>query len=154
MTSTFSLQNSVAFALLHFVLQCQIYLFLQVSLDFLLFITVPYDEKGIFLCVCVCVLVLEGLVSLHRAIQLQDLWHQWLGHRLEFFIIIQVWWGQQINKIIAIENVVCSLQLPGEGDISHHAGPHQSWSVSRSNRENTGARAFFVVFKERQGQAR
>ena len=48
MTSTFSLQNSVAFALLYFVLQCQIYLFLQVSLDFLLFIPVPYDEKGIF----------------------------------------------------------------------------------------------------------
>ena len=28
------------------------------------------------------VLVLEGLVGLHRTIQLQFLWHSWLGHRL------------------------------------------------------------------------
>ena len=31
---------------------------------------------------CVCVIVLEGLVDLHRTIQLQLLQHQWLGHRL------------------------------------------------------------------------
>ena len=29
-----------------------------------------------------CVLVLEGLVDLHRTIQLQLLQHYWLGHRL------------------------------------------------------------------------
>ena len=28
-------------------------------------------------------LILEGLVGLHRTIQLQLLWHQWLEHRLE-----------------------------------------------------------------------
>ena len=38
----------LAFALLHFVLQGETCLLLQVSLDFLLFIPVPYDEKDIF----------------------------------------------------------------------------------------------------------
>ena len=72
MTSTFSLQNSVAFALLHFVLQHQHCLFLQVSLDFLLFISVRLMKRDFFFFL---VLVLEGIVSIHRAIQLQDLWH-------------------------------------------------------------------------------
>ena len=57
----------LAFALLHFVLQGQICLLLQVSLDFLLFILVPYNEKDIFF----GVLVLKGLVGLHRTFQLQ-----------------------------------------------------------------------------------
>ena len=34
-----------------------------------------------------CVLVLEGLVGLHRTIQLQLLQHHWLGHRLGFYDI-------------------------------------------------------------------
>ena len=38
----------------------------------------PYDEKDIFW----GVLVLEGLVGIHRTIQLQFLQHYWLGHRL------------------------------------------------------------------------
>ena len=38
----------LAFALLHFVLQGQICLLLQVSVDFLLSILVPYNEKDIF----------------------------------------------------------------------------------------------------------
>ena len=62
----------LAFALLHFVLQGQICLLFQVSLDFLLLHASP-----LFL-----VLVLEGLVGLHRTIQLQLLQHYWLGHRL------------------------------------------------------------------------
>ena len=63
-----SLSKTVlVFALLHFVLQGQTCLLLQVSLDFLLFISIPYDENDIlFWC-----LVLEGLVSLHRTIQFQ-----------------------------------------------------------------------------------
>ena len=39
-------------------------------------IPVPYDDKDIFL---LLLLVLEGLVSHHRAVQLQ---HYWLGYRL------------------------------------------------------------------------
>ena len=42
-------------------------------------IPVPYNEKDIFF----GVLVLEGLVGLHRTAQLQLLWRYWLGHRLE-----------------------------------------------------------------------
>ena len=32
--------------------------------------------------VCVCVLVLEGLIGLHRTVQLQLLQHYWSDHRL------------------------------------------------------------------------
>ena len=41
-------------------------------------IPVPYNGKDIFW----GVLILEGLVGLHRTIQLQLLQHYWLGHRL------------------------------------------------------------------------
>ena len=41
-------------------------------------IPVPSDEKDIFF----LVLVLDCLVGHHRTIQLQLLWHYWLGHRL------------------------------------------------------------------------
>ena len=49
----------LAFALLHFVLQDQTRLLLQVSLDFLLLNSSPLWWKGF--CACVCVLVVEGL---------------------------------------------------------------------------------------------
>ena len=67
----------LTFGLLHSVLRGQICLLLQVFLDFLLFIPVPYNEKDLF-----WVLVLEGLVDLHRTIQLQVLHHYWSGHSL------------------------------------------------------------------------
>ena len=65
----------LAFDLLHFVLQGQICLLFQVSLDFLLLHSSPLSWKGHLF----RVLVLEGLVGPHRTIQLQ---HYWLGHRL------------------------------------------------------------------------
>ena len=68
----------LAFALLHSILQGQICLLLQVFLDSYLFIPVPYNEKDVFF----WVLVLKGLVGLHRTIQLQQLQRYWLGHRL------------------------------------------------------------------------
>ena len=61
----------LAFALLHFVLQGQTCLLLQVSLDSLLLHLNPYYEKGILF----LVLVPEGFVGLHRTSQLQLLWH-------------------------------------------------------------------------------
>ena len=68
----------LAFALLHSVLQGQICLLLQVSLDFLLLHSSPLSWKGhLFL-----VLVLEGLIGLHRTVQLQLLQHYWPGHGL------------------------------------------------------------------------
>ena len=67
----------LAFALLHSVLQGQICLLLQVFLDFLLLHSSPTNAFH-----NIWVLVLEGLVGIHRTIQLQLLQHYWLGHRL------------------------------------------------------------------------
>ena len=74
----------LAFALLHLVFQGQICLLLQVSLNFLLFHSSPLWWKGNLL----GVLVLEGLVGLHRAIQLQLLQHYWSGHRLLWYWMV------------------------------------------------------------------
>ena len=67
-----------AFALLNSIPQGQICLLFQVFLDFLLLHPSPKKWKGN----PSWVLVLEGLVGLHRTIQLQLLQHYWLGHRL------------------------------------------------------------------------
>ena len=72
----------LTFVLFHFVLQDQTCLLFQVSLDFLFLHSSPLWCKGFF-CLFVLVLVLAGLVGLHRTIQLQLLWHYCLGHRLE-----------------------------------------------------------------------
>ena len=70
----------LVFALLHSTFQGQICLLLQVFLDFYFYscIPAPYNEKDIFF----WVLVLKGLVGLHRTIQLQLFQRYWLGHRL------------------------------------------------------------------------
>ena len=68
----------LVFALLHFVLQGQICLLLQVSLDFLLLHSSPLWWKGHLW----QVLVLEGFLGLHRTVQLQLLQHCWSEHRL------------------------------------------------------------------------
>ena len=67
----------LAFALLHSLLQGQICLLLQVSLDFLLLHSSTLQWKGHLF----WVLVLEGLVNLPRTIQLQLLQHYRSGHR-------------------------------------------------------------------------
>ena len=77
-TSAFSWPNLLSFALLHFVLQGQICLLLQVSLDFLLLHSSPLWWKGHLF----GLLVLECLVGLHKTIQIQPLQHYWSGHRL------------------------------------------------------------------------
>ena len=77
MTSAFSWQNSVNLWPASFCTPRPNLPLLQVFLDFLLFIPVPYNEKDLF-----WVLVLEGLVDLHRTIQLQVLHHYWSGHSL------------------------------------------------------------------------
>ena len=66
----------LAFALLHSVLQGQICPLLQLFLDSLFLHSSPLRWKGhVF-----WVLVLKGLVDLHKTVQL--LQHYWLGHRL------------------------------------------------------------------------
>ena len=65
----------LVFALLHSIFQGQICLLLQVFLDFLLLHSSPLKGHLFW------VLVLKGLVGLHRTDQLQLLQHCWLGHR-------------------------------------------------------------------------
>ena len=72
----------LAFALLHFVLQGQTWLLLQVSLNTLLLHSNLLWWKRHLFFGGGWVLVLEGLVGLHRTAQLLLLQHQWLGHRL------------------------------------------------------------------------
>ena len=69
----------LAFDLFHFVLQGQTCLLLQARYSRYL-LTVPYDEKDIFIFIFFG--LVEGLVGLHRTVQLQLLQHYWLGHRL------------------------------------------------------------------------
>ena len=66
------------FALPHSVFQDQICLLLQIFLDFFLLHSSPLRWKGHLL----VVLVIQGLVGLHRTLQLQLLQHYWLRHRL------------------------------------------------------------------------
>ena len=72
------LAKLLAFALLHLVFQGQTLVYSWYLLTCYFCIPVPYGEKDIFF----WVLVLEGLVGLHRTIQFQPLQHCWLGHRL------------------------------------------------------------------------
>ena len=66
----------LAFARLHFIVWGQTFPLLQVPLDFLSSHSNLLWWKGhLFL-----VLVLEGLVGLHRTVQLQLLQHYWSGH--------------------------------------------------------------------------
>ena len=71
MTSAFSWQNSVILCPVSFVLQAKFAYYSRYLLTSYFCIPVPYDENDIFF----LVLVLEGLVGLHRTIQLQLLQH-------------------------------------------------------------------------------
>ena len=70
MTSAFSWQTLLAFAQLHFVLPGQTLLLLQVSLDILLLCSTPLGLKGHLFFFFFFGVSLEGLVGLHRTIQL------------------------------------------------------------------------------------
>jgi len=66
-------KSLLAVALLHFVLQGQTCLLLQISFDFLFCIPIPHDEKDIFtsgfvLFFSFLVLILENLVGVYRTV--------------------------------------------------------------------------------------
>ena len=82
------------FALLHSVFQGQICLLLQVFLDFLLLHSSPLLWKGCLF----WMLVLKGLVSLNRTIQLQLLHHYWSGHRLGLLWYWMVCFGNEHER--------------------------------------------------------
>ena len=77
-------QILLAFTMLHFVFQDQTWLLSWLSPDFLFLYSNLYDEKDIFL-----VLVLESVVGIYRTGQLQLLWHQWLGHKLGLWSVLE-----------------------------------------------------------------
>jgi len=81
----------LVFTLLHFVLQSQTFLLLQVFLDFLLLHSSPLWWKGYFFGVR-----LEGVIGLHRTSQLQ---HQWLGHRLGLLWHSMVYFGKDLRSL-------------------------------------------------------
>ena len=89
----------LALALLHFVLQGQTCLLLQVSLDFLLLHSSSYDEMDIFFFL---VLILEGLIGHHRTIQLQLLKHYRLGHRLGLLWHWTVCFGKEKRSVCQV----------------------------------------------------
>ena len=88
----------LAFALLHFVLQGQTICNSVFLLTSYFHIPVPYDRKGIF---CL-VLVLEGIVGIHRTGQLQLLLHQWLGQRPGLLWCGMIWMIFLGNKQIIL----------------------------------------------------
>ena len=81
----------LAFVLLHSVFQGQIYVLLLVFLDSYFGIPVSYNESDIF---WGC--FLEGLLGLHRTVQLQLLQCYWLGHSLDYRDI--EWFALETNR--------------------------------------------------------
>ena len=83
----------LSIALLHFVLQSQICLLFQVSLDFLLLHSSPHDEKDTFF--FLFCLVLEDLVGLHRTVPIH-LQHSGWGIDLDYYDI--EWFALATNR--------------------------------------------------------
>ena len=108
----------LAFALLHFAIQGQICLLLQISLDFLLLHSSPLWWKGHL----VLVLVLEGVVGLHRTIQLHHLQHYWLGHRLGLLWCWSVCLGNNKDHSVIFE-------IPPKYCISDSFVDYDSYSI-------------------------
>ena len=86
--SVFFWKNSINLALLHSVFQGQICLLLQVFLDFLLLHSSPLSWKQHLF----WLLLLKGLVGLHRTVQLQLLWQCRSGREELPHIRGQGWW--------------------------------------------------------------
>ena len=61
---------------------------------------IPYDERTFFF--FFLVLVLEGLLGLHRIIQLQLLWHQWLGTDLDYYDYITITLPTKVRLVKAM----------------------------------------------------
>ena len=84
----------LAFALLHFDSKAKFASYSSSLLTSYFCIPAPYGEKDIFF----LVLVLEGLIGLHRTSQLQLLWHQQLGHRLGLLWCWMVCLGSELRS--------------------------------------------------------
>ena len=108
----------LAFALLHFVLQGQTCLLLQVSLNFLHWHSSLLWWKGHLF----WLLVLEGFIGLHRTVQLQLLQHYWSGARLGL-----LWYW-----MVCLENRDHSVifEIASKYCISHSFVDYDGYSIS------------------------
>ena len=91
----------LAVALLHSIFQGQICLYSRCFLTSYFCIPFPYNEKGI----CLGVLVLTGLVDLHRIIQLQLFSITGWGIDLDFHDI--EWFALEMNRDHSVILFVC-----------------------------------------------
>ena len=98
----------LAFVLLHSIFQGQICLLLQVCLHLLLLHSGLLYWKGHLF----WVLVLQGLVGLHRISQLQLLLHYWSGHRLGllWYCILALEMFRDHSVVFEIASKYCSLE--------------------------------------------
>ena len=103
----------LAFALLHSVFQDQISCYPTCFLTSYFCIPVPYNEKDIFF----LVLLLRGLVGLHRTIQLQLLQHYWLGHRLG--LLWCEWFALEMNKDHSVVFEIASKYCISDSFVAH-----------------------------------
>ena len=96
----------LVFALLHSAFRGKICLLLQVFLDFLLLHSSPLWWKGHLF----GVLVLEGLIGLHRTVQLQ-LQHYWLGHKLGLLWYWRVCLGNEQRSLCCFWDCIQVLHI-------------------------------------------
>ena len=68
-------------------------------------------------------LLLKGLVGLHRTIQLQLLQHYWLGHRLDYCDI--EWFALETNRDHSV-----IFEIASKYCISHSFDDHDGYSIS------------------------
>ena len=103
----------LAFALLHSIRQGQIFLLPQCFLTSYFGIPVPYNEKDIFF----WVLVLKGLVGLHKTFQLQLLQRYWLGIDLDNFDI--EWFSLETNRDHSVIFEIASKYCISDSFVDH-----------------------------------
>ena len=63
-------------------------------------------------------LVLKGLVGLHRTVQLQLLHHHWLGHRLDYCDI--EWFALETNRDHFVVFEIASKYCISDSFVDHH----------------------------------
>ena len=63
------------------------------------------------------VLVLKGLVGLHRTVQLQLLQHYWLGHRLDYCDI--EWFALETNRDHSVIFEIASKNCISDSSVDH-----------------------------------
>ena len=77
------------------------------------YIPVPYNEKDIFL----GLLVLKGLIGLHRTIQLQLLQHYWWGIDLDYRDI--EWFALETNRDHSVVFEIASKYCISDSFVDH-----------------------------------